>query len=254
MVILHPHATVRAAVRRGLPRRGSPLLTCASVDRIGRVLQRELVDAVVVDVLRPAVAEAAFELAASYPRIPMFALSGFRPDDGRMLASCRARGLRDLFVAGVDDVVAGEIIAARGAERARRGAVVEAPRRLRLTEPLQQRAWSEIVARVGSRTTATSVARAMGVSREHLSREFGAGGAPNLKRVIDLVRVCWAADLLANPGYSVARVSRILRYSSSSHLASAARRVAGVAPGGLGRLGPRGVLSRFLRGRTRSRL
>jgi len=47
---------------------------------------------------------------------------------------------------------------------------------------------------------------------------------------------------------------RILGYASPSHLAGAARRVAGASPQELREAGPRGVLQRFLRGRTRSRI
>jgi AraC-like DNA-binding protein len=92
------------------------------------------------------------------------------------------------------------------------------------------------------------------MTREHLSRQFAAGGAPNLKRVIDLVRTACAADLLANPGYTVGNVARILAYASASHLAGAARRVAGASTQELRSLGPRGVLAAFIKGRTRSRL
>src|SRR5947199_368412 len=70
----------------------------------------------------------------------------------------------------------------------------------------------------------------------------------------DLARTACAADLLGNPGYSVRQVVRILGYASPSHLAGAARRVAGATPQELRELGPRGVLTRFLRGRTRSRI
>src|SRR5437667_436656 len=98
------------------------------------------------------------------------------------------------------------------------------------------------------------VAAALSVTRERLSREFGAGGAPNLKRVIDPARAACAADLLGNPGYTVRGVLRILGYASPSHLAGAARRGAGATPVELRELGPRGVLTRFLRGRTRSRV
>ena len=125
---------------------------------------------------------------------------------------------------------------------------------LRLTEPIQRRAWDEVLARVERRTTTADIARAVRRTREHLSREFGAGGAPNLKRVIDLARIAWAADLLANPGYTVGTVATLLRFASASHLAACSRRVAGVAPAGLSALGPQGVLQRFARGRTRSRV
>ncbi|HYX83166.1 MAG TPA: AraC family transcriptional regulator, partial [Gemmatimonadales bacterium] len=114
--------------------------------------------------------------------------------------------------------------------------------------------WDEVLRRAGTPTKTGHVAQALRVTREHLSREFGAGGAPNLKRVIDLARTACAADLLGNPGYTVRCVVRILGYASPSHLAGAARRVAGVTPAELRELGPRGVLTRFLRGRTRSRM
>ncbi len=100
----------------------------------------------------------------------------------------------------------------------------------------------------------TVLARRLDVSREHLSRQFGAGGAPNLKRVIDLTRIACAAQMLENPGYTISTVVRLLHFASSSHLGSTARRIANVATGGLGGLGPRGVLSAFARGNTRSRL
>jgi AraC-like DNA-binding protein len=98
------------------------------------------------------------------------------------------------------------------------------------------------------------LAKRLRISREHLSRQFGAGGAPNLKRVIDLTRVACAAQLLGNPGYSVPTVVRVLHFASPSHLANTARRIASVPSGGLGGLGPRGVLAAFVRGNTRSRV
>mgnify|MGYP003343587304 CR=1 FL=1 len=50
-----------------------------------------------------------------------------------------------------------------------------------------------VLRRVGGRLFATDVARTLKVSREHLSRQFGAGGAPNIKRVSDLARAATAA-------------------------------------------------------------
>lgn len=217
------------------------------------LLARTLADAVVLDVAA-GWADAAFAMVRRYPRIPVFALSAFRPDDGQLLAACEAAGLRGVLVEGVDDSVAGALIAARTASAARRAVLADAPRLLRLTEPIQREAWHDVLARAGGPMTTSDVAGALGTTREHLSREFAAGGAPNLKRVIDLVRAAWAADLLANPGYTVASVAAILGYSSPSHLSGSARRVAGVTAQELGGLGPRGVLQRFLKGRMRSRL
>lgn len=251
--VVHRNAAVRAAIRRGLPRRGVRVVGSRGIERVTAMLQRTLVDAVVIDVRQNGM-EGVVELVRTFPRIPVFALSAFRPDDGALLASCRQAGLRSILVEGVDDGAAGELIAARRASVARRTALKGAPRLLRLTEPIQVRAWDEVLARVGQPTTTGDIARAVRRTREHLSREFAAGGAPNLKRVIDLARAAWAADLLANPGYRVTTVAKILGYSSSSHLAGSARRVAGVTAHELGGLGPRGVLDRFLKGRTRSRV
>ena len=171
-----------------------------------------------------------------------------------MLISCHAAGFAGILVEGVDNAVAGECIAARTAQVARREALRDGPQLLRLTDRLQLAAWTEVLRCAGAPTRAADVARALRVSREHLSREFAAGGAPNLKRVIDLARTACAADLLGNPGYTVRHVVKILGYASPGHLAGAARRVAGATLRELGEVGPQGVLARFLRGRTRSRV
>jgi len=216
------------------------------------MLGARLVDAVVVDV--KAAPDVWLAMPARFPRIPVFALSAFRPEDGRLVAACQRSGLAGVLVEPVDHAVAGEWIAQRTAQAARRRALGDAPRLLRLLDPLQLAAWEEVWRRVAVPTKTVELAQALRVTREHLSREFAAGGAPNLKRVIDLVRAACAADLLGNPGYTVGAVARILAYASSSHLAGAARRVAGASPQELRVMGPRGVLAAFLRGRTRSRL
>ncbi len=229
------------------------MVSCKNIDRVMVVLFRELVDAIVVDV-RAFGVEAAATLVEDFPTIPVFALSAFRPDDGRLIAECLDGGVRGLFVQGVDDEIVGEVLIANSASRMRRDALSSAPRILRLTETLQLDAWNEVLNGVGKSTTTSDIARKLGRTREYVSREFAAGGAPNLKRVIDLVRAAWAADLLQNPGYSVRTVSEILQFSSPSHLAGCSKRIAGVAAADLADLGPKGVLQRFRRGRTRSRL
>ena len=229
------------------------MVSCRSIDRVLAVLHRELVDAVVVDV-RTVGASSVLSLVESFPAIPLFALSAFRPDDGCLIAECLDGGVAGMLVQGVDDGIVGELLMANSASRRRREALASAPRILRLTETLQQDAWNEVLDSVGQSTTTSDIARKLGRTREYVSREFAAGGAPNLKRVIDLVRAAWAADLLRNPGYTVRTVSEILQFSSPSHLAGCAERIAGVAAADLEDLGPKGVLQRFRRGRTRSRL
>jgi AraC-like DNA-binding protein len=145
-------------------------------------------------------------------------------------------------------------VAARTAQVVRRQALADAPKLLRLTDRLQLSAWDEVQRRVDAPVQTAQIAQALRVTREHLSREFAVGGAPNLKRVIDLARAACAADLLGNRDYTVGAVARILGYASPSHLANAARRVAGATPVELRTLGPRGVLGRFIKGRTRSRV
>src|SRR5258708_28682773 len=250
--VFHPRAEPRRAVKRSYPRAAGSVRLCRTLAAVERLLNQRLVDAVVLDV--KAAPAAAPRLPARFPRIPMFVLSALRRGDGPLLAACHASGFAGLLVEGVDNAVAGEWVAARTAQVARREALADAPRLLRLTDRLQLAAWEEVLRRVGLPTQTGQLAAALRVSREHLSREFAAGGAPNLKRVIDLARAACAADLLGNPGYSVRAVVKILGYASPSHLAGAARRVARGTLQELRGVGPRGVLVRFLKGRTRSRV
>jgi AraC-like DNA-binding protein len=224
---------------------------CRGPAALERLLYQRLVDAVVLD--GKAAPQAAVALPSRFPRIPVFLLSPFRPDDASLIAECRAAGVAGVLVEGVDNAVAGEWVAARTAQVARRAALADAPRLLRLTDRLQLAAWNEVLRRLPAPTRTADVARTLRVTREHLSREFGAGGAPNLKRVIDLIRTVCAADLLGNPAYSVRAVVHIMGFASPSHLAAAARRVTGLPPAELRALGAAGVLARFVRGRTRSR-
>jgi AraC-like DNA-binding protein len=251
--IAHHNPTMRAVMRRGLRARGDRVVGCRSPEQLARIFQTELVDAVVVGA-EPGRLDDTVALASRFPRVPVFLAGAFRPDDAPLLLAYRRGGVRAILVDGVDDYAAAELVVAQGASRMRRHALRDAPRLLRLTEPLQFRAWDEVLGRAGTATTTAQVARSLRVTREHLSREFAAGGAPNIKRVIDLARVLWAADLLANPGYSVATAARVLRFSSPSHLAGCTKRIVGVSPMELPRLGLRGVLGRFLKGRMRSRL
>jgi AraC-like DNA-binding protein len=251
VAMVHPRREARTAVKHGYPRAAGAVRLCRGVDGLRRLLDQRLVDAVVVDV--KGAGAAVLELAALFPGIPFLMFSAIRPEDAPLVAHARAAGFRGVLLEGVDNAVAGEWIAARTAQRARRAVLADAPRLLRLTERIQLDAWEEVLRRVSLPTRTAHVAQALRVTREHLSRQFAAGGAPNLKRVIDLARLACAADLLGNPGYRVSTVARILGYASPSHLTGAARRVAGVSAQELRALGPRGVLLRFLRGRTRSR-
>lgn len=243
----------RGALRRALPRGRVRIRSCRRPAALERVLATALADGVVVDPRMPGALDVLGRLRATYPGVPRFVYAPFRPDEAELLAACvRGAGAHPL-VEGVEDAILGDLILPRTASAVRLATLAAAPRLLRLTDPLQEAAWREVMQRVGGRLRTTDIAASLGVSREHLSRQFGAGGAPNLKRVIDLARAVTAADLLANPGYTVRGVARILGFASASHLSGAARRVAGVTARGLTVLGPDGVLGAFLRGRMRSR-
>ncbi len=244
---------VRAGLRRSLPRGRVRLVACRSVAALERCVATRLVDAVVMDVRLPGAAAGLVRLKERFPGVPRFAYAAFRPDDADLLVTCVHAAGAHPIVEGVEDAVAWDLILPRTASALRLGALEGAPRILRLVDRLQLLAWHEVVHGVAGPLRTAAIAGALGVSREHLSRQFGAGGAPNLKRVIDLARTATAADLLASPGYSVRAVAAILGFASASHLAGAARRIAGVTARRLPELGPRGVLAAFVRGRTRSR-
>ena len=218
-----------------------------------RLLQTRLVDAVVM-APHPALLADLSGLCSHLPAVPIIAYAPFRPDDGELLLACRLHPVAAVAVEGVDDPIVGDLVLRSSITAERRRALIDAPRVLRLTEPLQQAAWNVLIGEVERPMRTTALAARLRISREHLSRQFGAGGAPNLKRVIDLTRVACAAQLLGSTGYAVQTVVRVLHFTSSNHLARTARRIANVPTSGLGGLGPRGVLAAFVRGNTRSRI
>ncbi|HEU4697882.1 MAG TPA: AraC family transcriptional regulator [Gemmatimonadales bacterium] len=240
------------ALRRTLPRGGPRVVACRGLAALHRVLEARLIDAVVLTP-QPALLGEIAELGERLPEVPVVGYGAFRADDGELLVACVERSVAALAVEGVDDAVVGELVMRASATARRREALADAPRVLRLNEPLQRRAWEVLLAEVETPMPTASLARRLAVSREHLSRQFGAGGAPNLKRVIDLTRIACAAQLLQNPGYTTATAVKVLRFASPSHLNATARRIAGVPARELGALGPRGVLAAFVRGKTRSR-
>jgi AraC-like DNA-binding protein len=240
------------ALRRTLPKGGPSVVSCRSPAALYRLLDKRLVDAVVL-APQPGLLPQLTDLRIRLPFIPLVAYGPFRPDDGELLLACRET-VSAVAVEGVDDPVVGEMVARASITAERRRALADGPRVLRLTETLQRAAWDVLLGEVERPIRTGALAERLQISREHLSRQFGAGGAPNLKRVIDLTRVACAAQLLGNPGYSVPTVVRVLNFASPTHLANTARRIANVSTGGLGQLGPRGVLAAFVRGNTRSRV
>jgi AraC-like DNA-binding protein len=244
----------RELLRRAFTRRRARLHLVRTANAAAAALRASLVDAVIVDL--SAGGEEAWGVAAmarELPSIPFFALVAPRLSDAGVLGRCAALDIADLLIEGVDDGALRELVepaafTARFAE-AVRGAHAE----LGLNAPLQLQAWAYVVSAGGRPVRTEAIADALGVTREHLSRAFAASGAPNLKRVIDLVRLIAAAELAKNPGYDLADVASVLAFASPSHLASTAQRVAGIRAASLTRLRTPDLLGRFRQGRARSR-
>jgi AraC-like DNA-binding protein len=240
------------ALRRSLPKGGPKVVSCRSPAALQRLLETKLIEAIVLTPQPPLMAELV-RWRGRVPLAPLVAYAPFRPDDGELLLTCR-RAVSAVAVEGVDDPVVGELVLRASFTAGRRQALAEAPRILRLTEPIQRSAWNLLVSDVERPMRTGVLAGKLHISREHLSRQFGAGGAPNLKRVIDLTRIACAAQLLGSPGYNIGAVVRVLNFASARHLATTSRRIANVLPEELGVVGPGGVLAGFVRGNTRSRV
>ena len=245
----------RDALRRALPRRRAKLAFARGRDELFAALQDTLVDAVIVDLGQGNEdAWAAAGAAREFPSIPFFAYAALRPAELPALARACSLEFADCVVEGIEDDLCRDIIlpatftvrfatALRGAES-----------RIGLTTPLQHEAWRFVVAQGGRTVRTEAIAQAVGLTREHLSRRFAADGAPNLKRVIDLVRLRAAAELAKNPGYDLPDIARVLGFASASHLSASCQRLVGVKSGSLARLRPTDLMDRFVKqGRGRSR-
>ena len=213
-----------------------------------------LVDAAIIDLGAPGEDTwKAASLAAEFPSAPFFAVLPFRPSDTPAAARAISLGFVDMIVDGIDDNAARDLVVPHAFTTRFRQALAEPPHVLGLTTPLQRKAWDVIIASAGRPVTTRELATAVSLSREHLSRNFARPGAPNLKRVIDLVRLIAAAELAKNPGHDIRDIARILGFASSSHLAVTAQRIFGTRPASLARLRTTDLIDRFAQGRTRSR-
>lgn len=244
----------RTLFKNAFPRRRARLLLTRTPEDFDAAFKTNLVDAALVDVT--GAQEDTWRVAArarEYPSAPFFGLASLRVADAPALAQCAAYEFADVLVDGVDDNVARDLVthASFSARFAR--ALDEPPLSLGLAHPIQQAAWKFVVAHAGRPVRTSALAQVLRVTREHLSRSFSAGNAPNLKRIIDLVRIVSAAELAKNPGYDLRDVAAILDFASSSHLSSTAMRVVGTKPASLARLRTVDLIDRFTKGHGRSR-
>ena len=254
IVVFAPRERVRALARAAFPRRRTRLVIARTAADVASAFRVELVDAALVDLAAPG--EEPWQAAAfarEFPSAPFFGVMPMRAADTPALARCAALDFAGVLLEGLDDAAVRELVAPH-AFTARFGeALGDPPTSLGLASDLQRRTWRCLVAHAGRAVRTEMLADEVGVTREHLSRSFAEGGAPNLKRVIDLVRVLAAAELAKNPGYDVRDVAAVLGFASSSHLASTAQRVVGTRPTSLARLRAIDLIDRFAQGRSRSR-
>jgi AraC-like DNA-binding protein len=240
------------SLRRTLPRGAVPVVACRSAAGLERTLETRLLEAIVLG------ARAARELPlpalrARFPNVPVVLYGVLRSEDAEALLGWQRLEVAAVAIEGVDDPTVGDLVLRHSLSARRAAALGEAPRLLRLTEPLQRRTWEALVATLGRAPRTDVLARSLGLSREHLSRQFGAGGAPNLKRVGDLLAVHAALGLLGNPGYSARSVAVLLGFATPSHLRLVVRRITGLPLEEARKLGEREVLARFVRLSARSR-
>jgi len=244
----------RTLLKNAFPRRRVRLLLTRTPEDFDAAFKTNLIDAALVDVT--GAQEDTWRVATrarEYPSAPFFGLASLRLADGPALAQCAAYEFADVLVDGVDDEVARDLVLNAGFSLRFARALETPPPSLGLAHPIQQAAWRFVVSHAGRPVRTSTLAQVLRVTREHLSRSFSAGNAPNLKRIIDLVRIVSAAELAKNPGYDLRDIAGILDFASSSHLSSTAMRVVGTKPASLARLRTVDLIDRFTKGHGRSR-
>jgi AraC-like DNA-binding protein len=254
-LVLHaPRERARTFARSLLPRRRVRWQNCGDAASCLAAVRSRMIEAVFVDCSSGA--DVQWEIAAfarDFPSIPFFAIVAGRAADGPAIAKCIQLEFAEFLVEGVDDDAARGLIEARLFSTRFAAALADAPSALGLVTPLQRDTWQQLIAHGGRAVRTEVLADGVGLSREHLSRRFSEGGAPNLKRVIDLVRLVAAAELAKNPGLDIRDVAAVLGFASSSHLASTSQRILGTRPAALSALRTVDLLERFSQGRGRSR-
>lgn len=254
VVVFAQRDRARALVRDAFPRRKVRLVPARSAAELADGMRQNLVDAAVIDLGAPTDDTwRAAQQARELPSVPFFGVLPLRASEGPVVSRCASLEFAELLVEGMDDSCVRELVYPRLYTTRFAAALDEPPAILRLASPLQRAAWRYVVAHAGRPVRTAGLAASIGMTREHLSRTFATAGSPNLKRVIDLVRLLSAAELAKNPGYDTRDVARILGFASSSHLSTTAQRVVGTKPASLARLRAVDLIARFGKGRSRSR-
>lgn len=247
-----PRERTRAWVKRIAGKRVGRFTLVRTLEEFSAVFREELVDAALVDVGAANGSERAAALALEYPSVAFLAITSFRAADGPAVARCAELEFADVLVEGVDEGMLRDLVARHGYSARFASALASPPTPLSLGSALHLAAWRFIVAGGGRPIRTSALATSLGLTREHLSRSFGAGGAPTLKRLIDLVRLLSAAELAKNPGYDVPDVARVLKFSSSAHLSLTAQRLIGRRASSLAAMRGVDVIERFIKEQMRN--
>ena len=255
LVVVHTkRERARTMLRNAFPRRKGRLVFARNADEISEALRTSLVDAVIVDIAAgPEESWKASALASDHPTAAFFGITPLRAGDTPALADCAQREFAGVIVEGADDAVARSLVVRSAFSSRFAAALAHPPSSLGLDAAMQRQVWRMVVAHGGRAVRTSVLAAELGVTREHLSRSFAANGSPNLKRVIDLVRMIAAAELAKNPGLDLRDVAKVLGFASPSHLSTTALRIAGTKPASLTRLRTVDLFERFARGNGRSR-
>jgi len=248
VVAYAPRDTTRARVRASLSRAHRRGVLARTHRDFRDAFRAHFVDTAVVEIAADGDGHEPAELAREFPSVPFLALTPFRPVDAPAIARCAELDFADVLAEGTDDGVLSQALHAHAFSARFAAALHEPPAPLSLGSPLQVAAWREIVAHGGRPVGTAHVARALRVTREHLSRSFSAGGAPTLKRAIDLVRLLGAGELAKNPGYDLHDVARLVGFSSAGKLSASVKRLVRAQASALSALRSTDLLERFVRG------
>jgi AraC-like DNA-binding protein len=234
----------RRLLTRAFPRGRAQIHVVRDADGIDAALRTMLVDAIIVDLLPGTVATVgwrAVERATRYAPIPAVGLIAPRALDPSLLARLHTAGVSTILVDGVDDamlrvLLQPVLLTTRFTVRA------DVLLTSHAVGPLAEAVWRTGVSHVGRLTSVASVARQLGLSREHLARTLRAAGAPGPKQLLELVRLLMVQMQLA-AGVPIATAAIRLGYSSVSHLARAARASTGVTPRDWGALSAEALIA-----------
>jgi AraC-like DNA-binding protein len=240
----HTRARIRASLVR-VHRRG--MLTRTESD-FANAFRTHFVDTALVELATDGDGHGPAELAREYPSVPFIAITPFRPVDAPAIARCAELNFADVLADGTDDGILGHALLEHGFSARFAAALDAPPKPLALTSPLQLAAWRAVISHAGRPVGTAEIARGLRVTREHLSRSFSAGGAPTLKRVMDLVRLLAAGELAKNPGYDLGAVARLTGFGSSAKLSASVQRLVRAKASALSALRSTDLLERFLRG------